>query len=106
MVQNRECSEGPSEVCRGTLNGKKNHAIIEEEPDDLKNWSQKNKMKFSSMKCKARDWANIEDFCCELQLLEMIEVKGPRLLVHPMRNESHRCDTAMKKPNATSESIR
>lgn len=65
-TERRGCPEGPTEVCTGTLNRKKDQAIIEEKPDDLKNCSEKTKMKFNSTKCKARDWANTEKFCCEL----------------------------------------
>lgn len=67
-VQNEESVQKASLkfVEAPSIERKKDQTIIEEELDDLKNWSEKAKMKFSSVKYKARDWVNTENFCCEL----------------------------------------
>lgn len=70
----------PTEVCRGTLNRKKDQAIVEEELYDLKNWSEKNKMQFNSMKRKATNWANTENCCCELAAAGNDRGEGSRFI--------------------------
>jgi len=53
---------------------------LEEATDDLKNWSEQTKMKFNSMKCKASDRANTENFCCELAAAGNDRGEGSRFI--------------------------
>lgn len=52
---------------------------------DLKNWSEKTKMKFNSTKLSPRMGLILRISAVGWQLLQRTEVKGSGLLVHPRR---------------------
>ncbi|CAM5148359.1 unnamed protein product [Eretmochelys imbricata] len=84
--------------------------IIQEDPDDLVNWSNSNRMKFNSEKCKVMHLGiNNKNFSYKLgthQLEETEEEKDLGVLVDDRMTMSHQCDMAVKKANVVLGCIR
>ncbi|CAM5156864.1 unnamed protein product [Eretmochelys imbricata] len=94
----------------GIANLKKNWDIIQEDLDDLVNWSNSNRMKFNSEKCKVLHLGiNNKNFNYKLgmhQLEVMEEEKDLGVLVDHRMTMSRQCDMAMKKANTVLGCIR
>ncbi|CAM4373323.1 unnamed protein product [Lepidochelys olivacea] len=94
----------------GTANLEKDREIIQENLDDLINWSNSNRMKFNSEKCKVMHLGiNNKNFCYKLgmhQLEVTEEEKDLGVLVDHRMTMSRQCDMAVKKANVVLGSIR
>ncbi|CAM5166280.1 unnamed protein product [Natator depressus] len=94
----------------GIANLEKDQDIIQEDLDDLVNWSNSNRMKFNSEECKViRLGTNNKNFRYKLgthQLEIMEEEKDLGVLVDHRMTMSHQCDMAVKKDNAVLGCIR
>ncbi|CAM5079111.1 unnamed protein product [Eretmochelys imbricata] len=94
----------------GIANTEKDQDIIQEALDDLVNWSNSNRMKFNSEKCKVMHLGiNNKNFCYKLgtHYLEVIEEKKDLgVLVDHRMTMSRQCDMAVKKANVVLECIR
>ncbi|CAM5122864.1 unnamed protein product [Eretmochelys imbricata] len=94
----------------GIDNTEKDWDIIQEDLDDLVNWSNSNRMKFNTQKCKVMHLGiNNKNFCYKLgthQLEVTEEEKDLRVLVDHRMTMSHQCDMAVKKANAVLGCIR
>ncbi|CAM4609502.1 unnamed protein product [Lepidochelys olivacea] len=92
----------------GIANLEKDRDIIQEDLDDLVNWS--NRMKFNSEKCKVMHLGiNNKNFSYKLgthQLEVTEEEKDLGVLVDHRMTMSQQCDTAVKKANAVLGCIR
>uniref|UniRef100_A0A452IU09 Reverse transcriptase domain-containing protein n=1 Tax=Gopherus agassizii TaxID=38772 RepID=A0A452IU09_9SAUR len=88
----------------GTANIEKDRDILQEDLDDLVNWSNSNKMKFKSEKCKVMHLGiNNKNFSYKLethQLEVTEEEKDLGVLVDHGMTMSRQCDMAIKKANA------
>ncbi|CAM4605209.1 unnamed protein product [Lepidochelys olivacea] len=91
-------------------NLEKDRDILQEDLDDLVNWSNSNRMKFNSEKCKVTHLGiNNKKFSYKLgthQLEVTEEEKDLGLLVDHRMTMSRQCDMAMKKANAVLGCIR
>ncbi|CAM4429601.1 unnamed protein product [Caretta caretta] len=88
-------------------NLEKDRDILQEDLDDLVNWSNSNRMKFNSEKCKVG--INNKNFSYKLgthQLEVMEEEKVLGVLVDHRMTMSRQCDMAVKKANAVLGCIR
>ncbi|CAM5146391.1 unnamed protein product [Natator depressus] len=94
----------------GIANTEKDRDIIQEDLDDLVNWSNCNRMKFNSEKCKVMHLGvNNKNFSYKLGMhhLEVTdEEKDLRVLVDHRMTMSRQCDMAMKKANMVLGCIR
>ncbi|CAM4556029.1 unnamed protein product [Caretta caretta] len=93
----------------GIANLEKDRDIIQKDLDDLVNWSNSNRMKFNSEKCKVMHLENNKNFNCKLgthQLEVMEEEKDLGVLVDHRMTMSRQCDMAVKKANAVLGCIR
>ncbi|CAM5134524.1 unnamed protein product [Natator depressus] len=94
----------------GIANTEKDRDIIQEDLDDLVNWSNSNRMKFNSEKCKVMHLGiNNNNFCYKLgtHQLEVTEAeKDLGVLVDHRISMSRQCDMAVKKANAVLGCIR
>ncbi|CAM4671246.1 unnamed protein product [Caretta caretta] len=94
----------------GIANLEKDREIIQEDLDDLVNWSNSNRMKFNSETCKVMHLGiNNKNFSYKLgthQLEVTEEVKDLAVLVDHRMTMSHQCDVAVKKANAVLGCIR
>ncbi|CAM5076776.1 unnamed protein product [Eretmochelys imbricata] len=94
----------------GIANLEKDREIIQENLDDLINWSNSNRMKFNSEKCKVMHLGiNNKNFCYKLgthQLEVTEEEKDLGVLVDHRMTMSRQCDMAVKKANVVLGSIR
>ncbi|CAM5108276.1 unnamed protein product [Natator depressus] len=94
----------------GIANLKKDRDIIQEDLDDLVNWSNSNRMKFNSETCKAMHLGiNNKNFCYKLgthQLEVTEEEKDLGVLVDHRMTMSRQCDMSMKKANVVLGCIR
>ncbi|CAM4576074.1 unnamed protein product [Caretta caretta] len=94
----------------GIANTEKDRDIIQEDLDDLVNWSNSNRMKFNSEKCKIMNLGiNNKNFCYKLGThhLEVTEEeKDLGILVDHRMSMSRQCDMAVKKANAVLGCIR
>ncbi|CAM4592819.1 unnamed protein product [Lepidochelys olivacea] len=94
----------------GIANLEKDRDIIQEDLDDLVNWSNNNRMKFNSEKCKVMHLEiNNKNFSYKLgthQLEVAEEEKDLGVLVDHRMTMSHQCDMAMKKAHAVLGCIR
>ncbi|CAM5148275.1 unnamed protein product [Eretmochelys imbricata] len=91
----------------GIANLEKDRDIIQEDLDDLVNWS--NRMKFNSDKCKVMHLGINKNFSYKLGMhqLEVTEEEMDLgVLVDHWMTMSHQCDMAMKKANAVLGCIR
>ncbi|CAM5153074.1 unnamed protein product [Natator depressus] len=94
----------------GIANTEKDRDILQEDLDDLVNWSNSNRMKFNSEKCKVMHLEiNNKNFCYKLgthhlEVTEKEKVLG--VLVYHRMTMSHQCDMAVKKANAVLGCIR
>ncbi|CAM4667170.1 unnamed protein product [Lepidochelys kempii] len=88
----------------GIANTEKDRDILQEDLDDLVNWSNNNRMKFNSEKCKVMHLGiNNKNFCYKLGThhLEVTEKeKDLGVLVYHRMTMSRQCDMAVKKANA------
>ncbi|CAM4596884.1 unnamed protein product, partial [Lepidochelys olivacea] len=88
----------------GIANLEKDPDIIQEDLDDLVNWSNSNRMKFNSEKCKVMHLGiNNKNFSYKLgthQLEVTEEEKDLGVLVDHRMTMSRQCDMAVKKANA------
>ncbi|CAM4721271.1 unnamed protein product [Lepidochelys kempii] len=93
----------------GIANLERDRDIIQEDLDDLVNWSNSNRMKFNN-KCKVINLGiNNKNFSYKLgthQLEVMEEEKDLGVLVDHRMTISRQCDMAMKKANAVLGCIR
>ncbi|CAM5085619.1 unnamed protein product [Eretmochelys imbricata] len=84
--------------------------IIQEDLDDLLNWSNSNRMKFNSEKCKVMHLGiNNKNFSCKLgthQLEVTEEEKDLGVLVDHRMTMSSQCDVAVKNGNVVLGCIR
>ncbi|CAM4590454.1 unnamed protein product [Lepidochelys kempii] len=91
-------------------NLEKDRDIIQEDLDDLVNWSNSNRMKFNSEKCKVMHLGiNNKNFSYKRgmhQLEVMAEEKDLGVLVDHRMTMSRQCDIAVKKANAVLGCIR
>ncbi|CAM5115714.1 unnamed protein product [Eretmochelys imbricata] len=87
----------------GIANTEKDWDIIQEDQDDLVNWSNSNRMKCNSEKCKAMHLGiNNKNFCYKLgthHLESTEEEKALGVLFDLRMTMSHQCDIAVKKAN-------
>ncbi|CAM4628384.1 unnamed protein product [Lepidochelys olivacea] len=94
----------------GIANLEKDRDIIQEDLDDLVNWSNSNRMKFNSEKCKVMQLGiNNKNFSYKMgmhQLEVMEEEKDLGVLVDHRMTRSRQCDIALKKANAVLGCIR
>ncbi|CAM4568387.1 unnamed protein product [Lepidochelys kempii] len=94
----------------GIANLEKDRDIIQEDLDDLVNWSNSNRVKFNSEKCKVMHLGiNNKHFSYKLgthQLEVTEEEKDLGVLVDHRMTMSRQCDMAMKKANAVLECTR
>ncbi|CAM5149857.1 unnamed protein product [Natator depressus] len=94
----------------GIANLEKDRDTIQEDLDDLVNWSNSNGMKFNSEKCKDMHLGiNNKNFSYKLgmhQLEVTEEKKDLGVLVDQRMAMSRQCDVAMKKANAVLGCIR
>ncbi|CAM5112173.1 unnamed protein product [Natator depressus] len=95
----------------GIANLEKDWDIIQEDLDDLVNWSNSNRMKFNSEKCKVMHLGiNNKNFSYKLGMhqLEVMEEEEKDLgvLVDHRMTMSCQCDMAVKKANAVLGCIR
>ncbi|CAM4576931.1 unnamed protein product [Lepidochelys olivacea] len=94
----------------GIANSEKDRDIIQEDLDDLVNWSNSNRMKFNSEKCKIMHLGiNNKNFSYKLgthQLEVTEEEKDLGVLVNHRMTMSRQCDMAVKKANAVLGCIR
>ncbi|CAM5073177.1 unnamed protein product [Natator depressus] len=94
----------------GTANLEKDQDIIQEDLDDLVNWSNSNRMKFNSEKCKVMHLGiNNKNFSYKLrthQLEVTEEEKDLEVLVDHRMIMSHQCDMAVKKADTALGCIR
>ncbi|CAM4586410.1 unnamed protein product [Caretta caretta] len=94
----------------GIANLEKDRDILQEDLDDLVNWSNSNRMKFNSEKCKVMHLGiNNKNFSYKLgthQLEVTEEKKDLGVLVDHRMTMSRQCDMAMKKANAVLGCIR
>uniref|UniRef100_A0A8C3F547 Reverse transcriptase domain-containing protein n=1 Tax=Chrysemys picta bellii TaxID=8478 RepID=A0A8C3F547_CHRPI len=94
----------------GIANSEKDRDILQGDLDDLVNWSNSNKMKFNSEKCKVMHLGiTNKNFSYKLgthQLDVMEEEKDLRVLVDRRMTMSQQCDVAVKKANAVLGCIR
>uniref|UniRef100_A0A452HYE6 Reverse transcriptase domain-containing protein n=1 Tax=Gopherus agassizii TaxID=38772 RepID=A0A452HYE6_9SAUR len=94
----------------GIANTEKDRDIIQEDLDDLVNWSNSNRMKFNSEKCKVMHLGiNNKNFRYTLgthQLEATEEEKDLGVLVDHRMTMSRQCDMAVKKANAVLGCIR
>ncbi|CAM5155546.1 unnamed protein product [Natator depressus] len=94
----------------GIANLEKDQDIIQEDLDDLVNWSNSNRMKFNSEKCKVMHLGiNNKNFSYKLgmhQLEVTEEEKDLGVLVDHRMTMSHQCHIAVKKANAVLGCIR
>ncbi|CAM4625018.1 unnamed protein product [Caretta caretta] len=94
----------------GIANTERDRDIIQEDLDDLVNWSNSNRMKFNSEKCKVMHLGiNNKNFCYKLgthQLEVTEEEKDLGVLVDHRMTMSRQCDMAVKKANAALGCIR
>ncbi|CAM4385864.1 unnamed protein product [Lepidochelys olivacea] len=88
----------------GITNTESDRDILQEDLDDLVNWSNSNRMKFNSEKCKVMHLGiNNKNFCYKLGMhhLEVTEEeKDLGVLVDHRMTMSCQCDMAVKKANA------
>ncbi|CAM5130663.1 unnamed protein product [Natator depressus] len=91
-------------------NSEKDQEIIQEDLDDLVNWSNSNRMKFNSEKCEVMHLGiNNKNFSYKLwthQLEVTEEEKDLGVLVDHRMTMSHQCDMAVKKANGVLRCIR
>ncbi|CAM5165853.1 unnamed protein product, partial [Natator depressus] len=91
-------------------NTEKDRDIIQEDLDDLVNWSNSNRMKFNSEKCKVMQLGiNNKNFCYKLgthHLKVTEEEKDLGVLIDHRMTMSHQCEMAVKKANAVLGCIR
>ncbi|CAM5090421.1 unnamed protein product [Natator depressus] len=91
-------------------NSEKDREIIQEDLDDLVNWSNSNRMKFNSEKCQVMHLGiNSKNFSYKLgthQLEVTEEEKDLGVLVDHRMTMSCQCDMAVKKANAVLGCIR
>ncbi|CAM4521747.1 unnamed protein product [Lepidochelys olivacea] len=94
----------------GIANLEKDRDILQEDLDDLVNWSNSNRMKFNSEKCKVMHLGiNNKNFSYKLgthQLEVTEEEKDLGILVDHRMTMSRQCDMAVKKANAVLGCIR
>ncbi|CAM5166439.1 unnamed protein product [Eretmochelys imbricata] len=94
----------------GIANTERDQDIKLEDLDDLVNWSNSNRMKFNSEKCKVMHLGmNNKNFCCKLGThhLEVTEEeKDLGVLFDHRKTMSCQCDMAVKKANAALGCIR
>ncbi|CAM4567481.1 unnamed protein product [Lepidochelys kempii] len=93
----------------GIANLEKDREIIQEDLDDLVNWSNSNRMKFNSEKCKVMHLGiNNKNFSYKLgtHQLEVTEEKYLGVLVDHRTTMSRQCDVAVKKANVVLGCIR
>ncbi|CAM5151147.1 unnamed protein product [Eretmochelys imbricata] len=94
----------------GIANLEKDGDILQEDLDDLVNWSNSNRMKFNSEKCKVMHLGiNNKNFSYKLgthQLEVTEEEKNLGVLVDHRMTMSHQCDVAVKKANTVLGCIR
>ncbi|CAM4690969.1 unnamed protein product [Lepidochelys kempii] len=93
----------------GIANLEKDWDIIQEDLDDLVNWSNSNRMKFNSEKCKVMHLGiNNKNFSYKLgtHQVEVMEEKDLGVLVDHRMTMSRQCDMAVKKANAVLGCIR
>ncbi|CAM4599933.1 unnamed protein product [Lepidochelys kempii] len=93
----------------GIANLEKDGDIIQEDLDDLVNWSNSNRMKFNSEKCKVMHLGiNNKNFSYKLgtHQLEVTEEKDLGVLVDHRMTMSCQCDMAVKKANMVLGCIR
>ncbi|CAM5111945.1 unnamed protein product [Natator depressus] len=94
----------------GIANLEKDREIIQEDLDDLVNWSNSNRMKFNSEKCKVMHLGiNNKNFSYKLgthQIEVTEEEKDLGVLVDHRMTMSCQCDMAMKKATAVLGCIR
>ncbi|CAM5110902.1 unnamed protein product [Natator depressus] len=94
----------------GIANLERDRDIIQEDLDDLVNWSNSNRMKFNSEKCKVMHLGiNNKNFSYKLgthQLEVTEEEKDLGVLVDHRMTMSRQCDMAVKKANAVLGCIR
>ncbi|CAM4378502.1 unnamed protein product [Caretta caretta] len=94
----------------GIANLEKDWDIIQEDLDNLVNWSNSNRMKFNSEKCKVMHLGiNNKNFSYKLRMhqLEVTEEeKDLGVLVDHRMTMSRQCDMAVKKANAVLGCIR
>ncbi|CAM5151441.1 unnamed protein product [Natator depressus] len=94
----------------GIANLEKDQDIIQEDLDDLVNWSNSNSKKFNSEKCKVMHLGiNNKNFSYKLgthQLEVTEEEKDLGVLVDHRMTMSRQCDMAVKKANAVLACIR
>ncbi|CAM4695718.1 unnamed protein product [Lepidochelys kempii] len=93
----------------GIANLERDRDIIQEDLDDLVNWSNSNRMKFNSEKCKVMHLGiNNKNFSCKLGMyqLEVMEEKDLGVLVDHRMTMSRQCDMAVKKANEVLGCIR
>ncbi|CAM4622161.1 unnamed protein product [Caretta caretta] len=92
---------------RGIANLEKDWDILQKDLDDLVNWSNSNRMKFNSEKCKVMHLGINKNFSYKLgthQLTE--EEKDLGVLVDHRMTMSRQCDMDVKKANAVLGCIR
>ncbi|CAM4653297.1 unnamed protein product [Lepidochelys kempii] len=93
----------------GIANLERDRDIIQEDLDDLVNWSNRNRMKFNSEKCKVMHLGiNNKNISYKLGMhqLEVTEEKDCGVLVDHRMTLSHQYDMAVKKANAVLGCIR
>ncbi|CAM4680127.1 unnamed protein product [Lepidochelys kempii] len=94
----------------GIANLEKDRDILQKDLDDLVNWSNNNRMKFNSEKCKVMHLGiNNKNFSYKLgthQLEVTEEEKDLGVLVDHRMTMSRQCDVAVKKVNAVLGCIR
>ncbi|CAM5139726.1 unnamed protein product [Natator depressus] len=94
----------------GIANLERDREIIQENLDDLVNWSNSNRMKFNSETCKVMHLGiNNKNFSYKLgthQLEVTEEEKDLGVLIDHRMTMSRQCDVAMKKANTVLECIR
>ncbi|CAM5111507.1 unnamed protein product [Natator depressus] len=94
----------------GIANLERDRDIIQEDLNDLVNWSNSNRMKFNGEKCKVMHLGiNNKNFSYKLgthQLEVMEEEKDLGVLVDHRMTMSRQCDMAVKKANAVLGCIR
>ncbi|CAM5077630.1 unnamed protein product [Eretmochelys imbricata] len=93
----------------GIANTEKDRDVIQEDLDDLVNWSNSNRMKFNSEKCKVMHLGINKNFCYKLGMhyLEVTEEeKELGVLVDHRMTMNRQCDMAVKKANAVLGCIR
>ncbi|CAM4650931.1 unnamed protein product [Lepidochelys kempii] len=88
----------------GIANLKKDWDTIQEDLDDLVNWSNSNRMKFNSEKCKVMHLGiNNKSFSYKLGTHQLEVMEGEKdlgVLVDHRMTTSRQCDLALKKANA------